>query len=282
MNSNVRYQHSKLSSIHSPVNGNDVARLSLLCLAFCKLLTLLGLSAIPQVVWADEVILERSNSDAHIIGDFTLSSPSPSRVHGLQLHCLGCDEEDSGVYSISAGELWTFFKEQGIESTDRLTLLIDLDRSKVVGDPRMNSVNLRLQDGSGSITLANLGADNRFVIKTSDVIRFRPEAQLELGLGFDFMQRFTADSQERIVLTSLIEGIPPESARISVQGKRRAYNLPTIYSLVAFVVFWGVMFLVLRRSTRSREDQRPKTPKLQTNKPELILEPNSPKTSSVA
>jgi hypothetical protein len=232
---------------------------------------------------ADEVILDRSRADSHIIGDFTLSTPVSTTVHGLQIHCVGCDAEASGVYSISAGELWTFYKEQGIHSTDRITLLIDFDRTKVVSDASLNTVNVRLQDGSGHITdLAGLGTNNRFIIRAADVIRFKPEAQLEIGLDFDFMQRFSADSQEKIVLTSLMEGVDPESARISIQGKQRAYNLPNIYSLVGFVVFWGIMFLVLRRSTRNRIESVSPTTKVPPPKPDLFREPARQETSSVA
>ncbi len=232
---------------------------------------------------ADEVILERSKSEPQIIGDFMLSTPTSPNLHSLRLHCVGCEEDQTGVYSISAGELWTFFKEQGIESTDRLTLLIDVDRSRIVSDPRLNSVNIRLQDENRVVDIASLGENNQFVIKSSDVIRFKPEAQLEIGLGFDFMQRFSADSQELIILTSSVQGlIDPESARITIQGKRRAYNLPNIFSLVAFVIFWGILFLMLRRSTRKKETSPLAPTKIETYRPELFTESLRQETSSVA
>ncbi len=232
---------------------------------------------------ADEVILERSKSEPHIIGDFTLSTPTSPNLHSVSLHCVGCDEDQTGVYSISAGEIWTFFKQQGIESADRLTLLIDVDRSRIVSDPQLNSVNIRLQDNNRIVNLASLGENNRFVIKSSDVIRFKPEVQLEIGLGFDFMQRFSADSQERIILTSNVQGlIDPESARITIQGKRRAYNLPNIFSLVAFVVFWGILFLMLRRSTRRKEILQPASTLKESFRPELFSESIRQETSSVA
>lgn len=234
-------------------------------------------------VMADEVILERSKSEPQIVGDFTLSTPTSPNLHSVRLHCVGCEEDQTGVYSISAGELWTFFKEQGIESTDRLTLLIDVDRSRIVSDPRLHSVNIRLQDQNRIVDLASLGENNHFVIKSSDVIRFKPEAQLEIGLGFDFMERFSADSQERIILTSNVQGlVDPESARITIQGKRRAYNLPNIFSLVAFVIFWGILFLMLRRSTRKKENSPPASTTKETYHPEFFTESLRQETSSVA
>lgn len=273
----------RFRQFETSVDGKSVALRGLPRLLTMGVLFVVGSLFGTKDAQTDEVILDRSRADAHIIGDFTLSSPVGSSFHGLQFQCVGCDEEASGVYSISAGELWTFFKEQGIDSTDRITLLIDLDRSKVISDPSLNTVHVRLQDGSGIITdLADLGMNNRFIIRAADVIRFKPEAQLEIGLGFDFMQRFSADSKERIVLTSLMEGVDPESARISIQGKQRAYNLPNIYSLVGFVVFWGIMFLVLRRSTRNRVDSATSKLTVPPAKPEVFREPAPQETSSVA
>ncbi|MEQ1905007.1 MAG: hypothetical protein ABL888_12540 [Pirellulaceae bacterium] len=196
---------------------------------------------------ADEVVINQSNSQPVRAGDFSLSFPSAGGFSTLPFADKNQETTSNLNVTMTAGELWKFFKSQGIESVDRLTLQIDLDKTNGCCDMALDSVSLSIHDGESKITEAFLGVDNKVVIKHADILQFKPEAQMEMGLGFDFMKRFSADSKEIIVLRTNVVGADPQKTSITIQGRRRYFTFPNLIAVTGFLAFWVFMFLVLRK-----------------------------------
>jgi hypothetical protein len=209
------------------------------------ILLIVGISG--SILRADEVVINQSNSLPVRAGDFSLSFPSAGGFSTLPF--AGKNQENSSNINVAvtAGELWKFFKSQGIESVDRLTLQIDLAKTNGCCDMALDSVSLSIQNGESKITEAFLGDDNKVVIRHADVLQFKPEAQMEMGLGFDFMKRFSADSKELIVLRTNVVGADPQTTSITIQGSRRYFTFPNLIAVTGFLAFWVFMFLVLRK-----------------------------------
>ncbi len=197
---------------------------------------------------SDEVVINQSKEQPIRAGDFSVSFPSAGGFSTFPFATDTSREKSSSIYvTVTAGELWAFFKSQGINSIDRLTLQIDLDETNGCCDMSMDSVNLSIQDGDFRIKEAFLGIENKMVIKNADVLQFKPEAQMEMGLGFDFMKRFSADSKELIVLRTNVVGADPQNMTITIQGNRHYFTFPNLIAVTGFLAFWVFMFLVLRK-----------------------------------
>lgn len=202
----------------------------------------IGLFAATSI--ADEVIID-GKQGSKIAGDFDCSkcpSPSTSMLNLLD----GCESS-----SLTAGELWQFFDSQGVDSLDRLTLCLDVESSGLATSG-INSMELKIEDPSnlGSLlTNVSLG-DDWLTIPGYDIAPFKPEANLEIELGYDFMQRFSADSTEKISLN--VSGAANSQPVVSVQGVDGNGLFSSINSLaiVAFAVFWSLVFISLYRFTK--------------------------------
>lgn len=201
----------------------------------------IGLFAATSI--ADEVIID-GKQGSQIAGDFDCSKcPSPSTS---MLNLL--DGSESG--SLTAGEVWQFFNAQGVDSLDRLTLCLDVESDGGLATVGIDSMELKIEDPSnfGSLlTNVSLG-DDWLRIPGYDIAAFKPEANLEIKLGYDFMQRFSADSTEKISLN--VSGAA--NSQVSVQGVDGKGFFSSINSLavVAFAVFWSLIFISLYRFTK--------------------------------
>lgn len=200
---------------------------------------------------ADDVILNRKSSDIVLdgnsgkqtLGDFDCSQ-CPSSANRLLF-----DGRGSGT--MTAGELWTILNEQGMDSVNRLTFSLDvLDRgqSNAVG---IESMELRIEDLSHleSPTIFNLGSHG-LLIPDYDIVAFKPEANLEVDLGFDFMKRYTSDSTEKISL--VVAGDADSQVAISVGGGGGSglFSWKSLPAIGLFLVFWGLIFLLVNRFTK--------------------------------
>ena len=206
-----------------------------------RILIFLGLAILTSLpsLSADEIVINRSRQTA---GDFSCSPFSNRSNPRLNL--------EQG--EISAGALWRFFDSQGSKSVHQLTLCLDLesmDEEKSVG---LKSIELKIEDPTSGELLTNgsLGDDMITVLgsETSSVI---PEARLQLDLDYDFMQRFSADSDEKIYLNFQTndEAIVPKFA---VQSETRGFfdGFKNPAMLIGFSAFWLCLFYLLSRYTK--------------------------------
>ena len=207
--------------------------------AVCMIMT------VSSAGFADELILDESLSDTQTVGDFDVSTYSAP----VELDESGLLDEN-GV--ISAGKLYSFFKNQGIESMYQLNFAFDLPASDKRSDYQLNSINLEIENltSASESKLFTLGDQNSLIMPSYEASNLKPEAQIGIQLGYDFMKQFNENSTEKIKLNYTVDD---ETAalpvRIGVLSKGEVYSPSRMFFLLAFAGFWAVVFMVLFRVT---------------------------------
>ncbi len=210
----------------------------------CAISLVLITYSFPSMILGDEVVIDRQTNFK--IGDF---------------QCSNCKEQNSRCFTLpkhnqelTAGEVWQFFDEQGYDSLDRLHLNLDIQPISDDENFSLNSIQLKIEDPQlAGHLLTNVSMQgNSLTLPGYETYSFKPEAQLEVELGYDFMDRFSADSQEKIVFgyssDSNAESTKPT---FSLSGDSGFFsNWKHSFSLFAFMVFWVLVFVLLHRFTK--------------------------------
>lgn len=167
------------------------------------------------------------------VGSQTLGQIPPTAGTGFR---TSLDTDSSG--QITAGELWQFFNEQGLTSVDRLTLSVDQSGELTVEN--LGSVRFQIEDpGTGSY-LTN--------------IRVNGSNKLEIPLDYDYMKRFSANSQELIRLEIPRDGAHPTAAAISIEAESPILTKLNLILFSGFIGFWLILFYLLNRFTKPLEE----------------------------
>jgi hypothetical protein len=214
---------------------------------------MIGQMAVAAV--GDEIIIDnQGESQISFPGDFRCSS-CPTQINSAMVLL---DQASSG--EISAGALWRSLHSQGVDSLDHLTLYLDVEQLDGQSAFDLQSVELKIEDprGEGEL-LANFSlGDNSIIVPGFETSSFRPEAKLEIALGYDFMERFSADSQEKIKLDFSSDSQIASNVKFSIEGSEdSAFSSWNYWLLTAFVGFWIVVFFVLNRITKRMADANP-------------------------
>lgn len=227
------------------------------CLArlVCCLIAVLFIDA----TCADEIVLDSSVNTKVSVGDFDCSQcPTPTSAINL------LSGSDSG--ELTAGQLWQYFNSQGFESVDKLTLCVDVQQPSENSDEfGLNSVELKIEDpmnAGGLLTNVSLG-QNSLVFPNYDISSYKPEAKLEFALGYDFMERFSANSQEKISVDVSSNASEVASPVLSIEGGSGfRFNMT---ALAVFAMFWAVVFFALNRFTKPQVNTTEVSPKPTSN-----------------
>ena len=199
---------------------------------------------------ADEIVIDDQHDSGTSLGDFSCKACLQPISHTLDI----VNKANSG--ELSAGELWKFFHEQGISSLDHLTLCVDVDGLAKGDCFGLSSVRLCIEDPANSsenLTIASSG-NHSLVLQPNQISSFKPEAKLEFPLGYDFMQRFSADSTAKVKLDVLSQQGDNANAKISIEGGGNVFTRRNLELLVGFSLFWLVVFYLLNRLTKPLVD----------------------------
>ncbi len=181
---------------------------------------------------ADEYVIDSETSTTHLVGDFTCSNcPTPSRS-SLELIQSGGE--------VTAGKIWQFYHGQGIESLEHLTLCLDVKTSGRTGTAGIRGLKLAIQDPESLelfLTDVSLREDS-LTIPDHEIVAYKPEAYLELELGYDFMKRFSVDSQEKVLVDVSMEDFSQLSVMVIGRTGLFSANSNSV-SLGVFALFWG-------------------------------------------
>ena len=187
--------------------------------------------------FGDEIVIDNQGDSQMSLGDFRCSS-CPTQIHSA----MGIfDQARTG--EVSAGELWQFFHSQGVDSLDQLTLCLDVEQLDGQSAFDLQSVEFKIQDPhnqDGLLTDVSLGNNNSIIVPGFETSSFRPEAKLQISLGYDFMERFSADSQEKIKLDfSSSNSLAASNVKFSIEGSEQGGFSTWNYLLLAgFVLVW--------------------------------------------
>lgn len=212
---------------------------------------------------ADEVVLDRNNRGETRLGDYHCS---PYRIGSSNIFELLNEETASGNQTeFTAGELWSFFHSQGLVSVDRLVICVDCDRLAPDQFLGLESFELLIEDPSSDTYLRQytLG-NNSLVLPGDETNSLRAECRLEVALGYDFMQRYSKSSQEKVKLNFAVDSSSTGAApTLFIEGRPQLFTVPSLLLLGLFCGFWIAVFWVLRKLTLPTPKQ-PTTPKVRT------------------
>ena len=205
-----------------------------------------GTSVLTSV--GDEVVINQSNTNSEVtLGDCECS---PYRLSNGELFEFS-EARFNSPSQVSAGELWEFFDQQGIESLDHLVICMDVDQLTTSQRVALSTFELLIEDPASSKIpdYFSLGG-NSLVVAGEGTSDFHPECRIEVSLGYDFMQRFSKDSKEKLKLNI---GLDNQSASFaptfSIEGKRQLFTIGNLILLGIFCLFWTVVFFLLKRYT---------------------------------
>lgn len=185
------------------------------------------------------------------IGEIQLI-PGPSPMHeGKILPLLYSGGIGQGDQSITAGELWSFFQRQGLEKVESIVLFLDVNKFDDPESVTIKTIEFRIEpiNATVPVTTSALSESKSLVIPGYDSLSSLPEARLEIPLEFDFMQRFSADSRDRVFLKIAYEAPAGNAPSFFVAGQQNWFTLPSFTLMAGFVAFWGILFYALARLT---------------------------------
>jgi hypothetical protein len=178
--------------------------------------------------------------------------PGPAPMHdGKILPLLYSGELDQADQSITTGELWSFFQHQGLEKVESIVLFLDVNKFEEPDSITIKSIEFRIEpiNATMPVTTSALSANDQLVIPGYDSLSNLPEARLEIPLEFDFMQRFTAASRDRVFLKIAYDAPVGNAPNFFVAGQQSLITLPSFGLLVGFIAFCGILFYALARMT---------------------------------
>jgi hypothetical protein len=185
----------------------------------------------------------------------------------------GCSE-----CSISAGDLWQHLKAQGIDSTEQLVFLVDFGNAGSHNPLKLEALEFTILDsGNNQLTkmLLDKNGDNQLLIPGMDGFNLRPEAQMKVELGYDFMSRFNANSTELVAFRSRVSGAGEHAPQFIVPGTQRSFGRTNFLIMFGFIGFWCMLFWALRRTTLPKNNSDPKN-----NSRKLVLSNTKDKSVS--
>lgn len=205
-----------------------------------------------SVCSADEVILETTTTDEKLLlGDFQCSTYRAGSARNFHLM-------NRNGMEFTAGELWSFFDEQGLNSVHELVICLDVEQ--LSSDERYGLERLELEienlTSNGQMSRYTLG-DHSLIVPGSQTNSDRAECRLVVGLDFDFMKRFSRSSTEKVRLNLISnESRLASPPIVFIEGRRSIFTWPNLIWLSSFCGFWVAVFWLLRRFTlpsKSRE-----------------------------
>lgn len=238
--------------------------------AWVPLLAVLAGIWLSAPVGGDEVVINHSMQRSSF-GDFSCSPVLVDNSERLNLGLLelGANGLPGHCCEIKTGELYRYFKAQGITSMSNLVFYVNVD--DLASDATLSVESMQVSilgaNGVGGIpgrplvefTSSDDGVENRMLISGFRVNDDRPAARLEIPLGFDFMSRFSENSNERLLVNMTYNGETGASPSLSIEGRRHLFSSPNLVLLGSFVVFWSVVFWILKRLTFRRIAIAPET-----------------------
>ena len=207
------------------------------------------LLAATGIVQGEEIRIEEQNSVNEIqIGDFS-ARPCLFRLGSdpKDLCCVGSDN----FAEMTAGELWEFFHDQGYSSVSELKFFVDIDKISEKSSFAVSDLSVSIEDPADPtlmLTQMSMGGHSMLVpgYETSSI---KPEAQLRFDLGYDFMERFSRDSTEKVRFNYLSDDASV-APRFLLASNRSSLTREHLKAIGAFLLFWALVFFAMNRFIR--------------------------------
>ncbi len=203
-------------------------------LSFC-------LFACASTCAADEVVLDDGDSDDQVkLGDYNYSVYRTGASSNFPLQ----DQE------ITAGQLWKFFDQQGLDSVRSIAICVDVDRLPADQQLDLRAMDLLIEDPSDKQRKCHYSmGDKNLVFPANKTKSFTAEGRFELDLGYDFMTRYSSASTESVQLNFALDHSGTSAPVFFIEGKRGLFSLGNMIMLTVFCSFWVGLFWLLQRFT---------------------------------
>ncbi len=218
-------------------------------------------SLTADAVVAEQIVIDENSRDREVAGDF-ICSPCYSPILSES------DAVDFAVKTLTTGELYKYFQSRGIRKLNRLSFQVDVDCDPDNTESvSLTGLSFQIHDTSKNI-VTNAGFGGELLLDKSEITSFKPEAVLEIDLGYDFMQRFSPTSDDAIIINfdshnTSVEMMP----RIVLASEMSSFSTGNFARIVGFIVFWGVVFFgahVMTRITDKTDKDSAERSSLQT------------------
>ena len=199
--------------------------------------TLFFASITTEAVVGEQIVIDENSEDKRLAGDF-YCSPCYSPILD------DAEAVDIAAKTLTTGELYKYFQSRGITKLNRLSFQVDVDcdpdNTKSVS---LTDLSFQIQDAARNlVTDADFG-DTELLLDKSEITSFKPEAVLEVDLGYDFMQRFSPDSKEAVQLNfSSPDTSNAMMPRIVLASNMSSFSSSNLVRIGGFVAFWGIIF----------------------------------------
>lgn len=220
----------------------------------------LSVLTVCLLVWAnvgmaDEVVIDDSRSNGEIqLGDYNCTAYRVGASSNFPLP----------EQSITAGELWSFFDQEGLDSVESIVICVDIDRLPADQQLALQSLDLLIEEPTANRQLCSytLGG-NSLVLPGGFTKSHSAEFRFEVNLGYDFMQKYSRSSTEMVKLNVALDNESKGAVpAFFIEGKRSWFSLPNFLWLGCFGLFWVFVFWLLKRFTlpsRNVADVQPRT-----------------------
>ncbi|MEM7454161.1 MAG: hypothetical protein AAF456_07375 [Planctomycetota bacterium] len=203
------------------------------------LAVMIGLLIVGRVQ-ADEFIIE---DEIKKIGDFTCSPVIYSADSSFNI-------EPNKPYQ--AGDLWRYFDQQGMNKVESLSFLMDVTGAS--NDIDLGAFEITIVEDNGDARTFSLG-DNTAIVPVYNVRDDQPEAEMQIQLGYDFMERYKPDSTEMVTFKIDVDGEIAEAApAFSIRGRESMLSMSNLLTLCGFVFFWAIVFGLMFKFVRPSEE----------------------------
>lgn len=216
------------------------------------LATLFVVSITTDAVFGEQIVIDENSEDKKVAGDF-YCSPCYSPILD------DAEAVDIAARTLTAGELYKYFQSRGIKKLNRLSFQIDVDCDPDNTESvSLTDLSFQIQDSAlNLVTHAGFG-DTELLLDKSEITSFKPEAVLEIDLGYDFMQRFSPDSKEAVRLDfSSPDTSSAMMPRIFLASNMTSFSSSNLVRIVGFLAFWGIIFFGAHVMSRKPKDAGP-------------------------
>ncbi len=211
--------------------------------------TLICTSITTGAVSGEQIVIDENSEDKKIAGDFYCSP----------CYCPLLDDAealDIAAGTLTTGELYRYFQSRGIKKLNRLSFQVDVgcdpDNSKSVS---LTDLSFKIKDAARNLVTEAEFGDAELLLDKSEITSFKPEAVLEVDLGYDFMQRFSPDSKEAVELNfSSPDSTAEMMPRIVLASNMSSFSSSNLLRIVGFVAFWGIVFFGAHVMSQKPED----------------------------
>lgn len=232
-------------------NRNKLLRRIVRSVAWSVAMTALILTASGGAINAEEIVIGE-NSGETVAGDFRCKPcyrPIINHTDAFQMNGP----------SLTTGDLYRYFQSRGITNIDRLSLQVDIDCCPEEDRAfQLDDLDFRIT-GTDNTILAQASLHNdSLLVAGAEISSFKPEAVLEIDLGYNFMERFSSESTDAIQLnysSPAVEGqMPP---RFVVSEDISSFTSSNVVFLILFVGFWLVVFLMMNLLAKPKNESMP-------------------------